>query len=290
MLQRLRRVRLSPLVAAVPSIAAMVVLLVIPLAAVMVESFLSETPFNVALPATLDNYRAVLGHGPNRILAFNSVVVGGAVATASVVIALPVVYWLRFCAGRWANPVLAVVLASMFASVLVRIYAWRTIFGSRGVVNTALWHAGFIDEPLGFLIFSRTAVSVAGLHLAAPYAVVILFASIRSVRHEHLEAAEMLGASGFAVWRRVVLPLMAVPIAAAWMFVFIVISSDFVTSEFLGGIEGQMIGSQVRRYLLVSGAFGKGAALSQLMILFYLVLFILLRAGLRRSWLDRVDW
>ena len=66
----------------------------------------------------------------------------------------------------------------MFASYLVRIYAWRTVLGSRGLINSALERIGLIDEPLGFLLYSRFAVDRGLVHIFLPYVVLVLYAGM----------------------------------------------------------------------------------------------------------------
>ena len=261
-----------------------------PMIIMVVYSFLTGELFQVGRPATISNYESALTLEVNRTMAFNSIFIGTIVATITVLVGLPVAYWLHFSAGRWATPVISLVVASMFAGYLVRIYAWRTVLGTNGVINSSLQSIGVADEPLGFLIFSRTAVTIAELHLMLPFAIVMLFAAIRPIRHDHLEAAEDLGSTPLTRWRRVILPLMAAPIASTWMFVFIVGSSDFVTPQFLGGLNGQLIGTQINRYFRESGDYGKGAALAVLMILFYAALYWLVQLVLRAMKLQRIDW
>ena len=130
----------------------------------------------------------------NRTLARNSIEIGLLSAIFSVALALPVAYWLRYATGRWRMVVLFLITASMFASYLVRIYAWRTMLGEHGVVNSALESLGIIDQPLGFLIFNRFAVTVALVHIFLPYAVLVLFAGFQPIRPGLLEAAQDLGA------------------------------------------------------------------------------------------------
>ncbi|MCY3650336.1 MAG: ABC transporter permease [Acidimicrobiaceae bacterium] len=284
-----RASRASLLVATPPALA-MLVFFVVPIAVVVVYSFLTGELFQIGRPATAVNYESALTLGVNRTMVWNSIVTGTITASVTVAVGLPVAYWLQFSAGRMATSVVSLVVASMFAGYLVRIYAWRTVLGSNGVVNASLERVGLIDEPVGFLIFSRTAVIIAELHLLLPFAIIILYAAIRPVRSELLEAAEDLGAGPAVRWRQVILPLMASPIASAWTFVFIISSADFVTPQFLGGLRGQLIGTQINRYFREAGDYGKGAALAILMILFYAALYALIRLGLRLARLNRVDW
>lgn len=283
-------IRLGPLAVAMPSALAMLVLFFGPLIIMISYGFLNGETFQVSGPATLDNYDSALTLGVNRTMALNSIVIGVITATVTVTIGLAIAYWLHFCAGRLATPVLSLVVASMFAGYLVRIYAWRTVLGTNGVVNSTLVDVGIIEDPLGFLIFSRFAVVIAELHLALPFAVVMLYAAIRPLRPELLEAAEVLGATASIRWRKVILPIMAAPIASTWMFLFILSSSDFVTPQFLGGIDGQLIGTQINRYFKNVGDYGKGTALATLMILFYAAVYGAIQFGLRRLKLNRIQW
>lgn len=268
----------------------MVVFFFVPVAVVFVYSFLHGEFYQVEGPATIDNYDNALSAPLHHTLAWNSFVIGFLISSLAVTIGLGVAYWLHFSAGRLATPVLSLVAASMFASYLVRIYAWRTVLGSNGIVNSTLERIGLIDEPLGFLIFNRLAVVLAGLHLTLPLAILILYAAIRPIRTDDMWAAEDLGATPLTRWRFVVVPLMAAPMANAWMFIFIISSSDFVTPQFLGGRSGQLIGVQVNRYFREAGDYGKGAALVVVMIAAYALIFAVLQGLLRLVRLHKVDW
>lgn len=279
-----------PLLLAGPSVATMVVFFLIPVVVVLFYSFLHGELWQVSGPATLGNYDNALSSPLHRTLAWNSIVIGLVVSSLAVVIGLAVAHWLHFSAGRLATPVLSLVVASMFASYLVRIYAWRSVLGSNGIVNTTLERVGLIDEPLGFLIFNRLAVVLAGLHITLPLAILILYAAIRPIRADDLWAAEDLGSNPVTRWRLVVVPLMAAPMVNVGMLIFIISSSDFVTPQFLGGTSGQLIGVQVNRYFRAAGDYGKGAALVVLMIAFYAVVYAVLQGILRLARVHKVDW
>ena len=83
----------------------------------------------------------------------------------------------------------------MFASYLVRIYAWRTILGANGIINQSLIATGIIDEPLGFLLYNWFSVTIALVHIFLPYVVLVLYAGFRPLAPALLEAAQDLGAN-----------------------------------------------------------------------------------------------
>ena len=285
---RARGLQLGPVLLTLPATAAMLVFFVAPIAIFVVYSFLTAELYDVARPFTLDAYSAALNSQLNRTLARNSIEIGLLSAIFSVALALPVAYWLRYATGRWRMVVLFLITASMFASYLVRIYAWRTMLGEHGVVNSALESLGIIDQPLGFLIFNRFAVTVALVHIFLPYAVLVLFAGFQPIRPGLLEAAQDLGAGAYLRWRRVILPLVAAPALSAFLFVFVLSASDYVTPQFVGGSSGVMLGVQVQANFTTVGNYPLGASTSLLMLAAFVTLYFAIRFGLRLARLDRV--
>jgi spermidine/putrescine transport system permease protein len=259
-----------------------------PLTVFAIYSFLSAGFFSADLPLTLSNYGEVFSSEVNRTLSRNSAVIGFFTAVSAVVIALPIAYWLRFSAGRLRMPVLFVIITTLFAGYLVRIYAWRTILGSDGLINRTLEGIGVIHEPLGFLIFNRFAVILALVHIVLPYTILVLYAGFSPVSVNLLEASQDLGANAMTRWRRVVLPLMAAPIASVAVFIFILAASDYVTPQFLGGNSGQMIGVPIQTEFTSTGNWPQGAATALAMLVAFLVLYMLVMLGLRLTRLDRV--
>jgi spermidine/putrescine transport system permease protein len=268
----------------------MLAFLVAPLVAFAVYSFLTAGLFSVSGPLTLENYREALTTDLHRPLARNAFVIGIATAVVSVALALPIAYWLRYAARRLRLVVLFLITASVLASYLVRIYAWRTILGENGMLNRGLEQLGLIDQPLGFLLFSRFAVVTALVHIFLPYVVLVLFAGLAPLSPALLESAQDLGANAFARWRRVVLPLIAAPAATSFIFVFVLAASDYVTPQFLGGANGAMLGVQIQANFTGVGNWPLGAALSFLMLAGFLVCYGLTMLGLRAFRLDRIRW
>jgi spermidine/putrescine transport system permease protein len=284
------RLRLGPLTLAAPAVLTLLVFFVAPLITFFVYSFLTAGLYRVSGPLTLESYEKVISSDINGTLAVNSFLTGILAASISVALALPIAYWLRYSAGRWQLLVLFLITASLFASYLVRIYAWRTILGENGLLNTGLRGLGLTDDPIGFLIFSRFAVTVALVHIFLPYVVLVLFAGFRPLAPSYLESAQDLGAGIVERWRRVILPLIAAPALTSFLFVFILAAADYVTPQFLGGTSGSMLGVQVSTSFKALGNFPLGAALSFLMLAAFVFCYALTMLGLRMARLDRIRW
>jgi len=284
----IRARRAAALLFAAPATLGLLVFFVAPLAAFAVYSFLTGSLYEVTGPLTLENYREVVGSDLNRQLARNSLVVGVLAAVASVLFALPIAYWLRYTTSRLKGLVLFLIVASFLASYLVRIYAWRTILGSEGVINSGLNALGIIDAPLTFLVFNRFAVTLALVHIYLPYVVLVLYAGLVPLKPSYLEAAQDLGAGRIERWRRVVLPLVAAPAASALLFVFVLSAGDYVTPQFLGGKNGVLLGVQVQVAFTGTGDYAAGAAISFALLAGFLVCYAVMALGLRLTGLSRV--
>jgi spermidine/putrescine transport system permease protein len=158
------------------------------------------------------------------------------------------------------------------------------------MLNRALEQVGIIDAPLGFLIFNRFAVVLALVHIFVPYVVLVLLAGFGPLTPALLEAAQDLGAGAVNRWRRVILPLIAAPAMTAFVFVFILSASDYVTPQFLGGTNGVMLGVQIRTQFTSLGDWPLGAAVSFLMLIGFVLVWALTALALRLLRLDRVRW
>jgi spermidine/putrescine transport system permease protein len=285
-----RSITIGPLVLTLPALLTMLVLFVTPLVVFAVYSVLTGALFTVSGPLTVDNYREALSSGLNRVLAKNSAVVGLLSAAITVAIGLPIAYWLRYAAGRWRTFVLFLITATLFASYLVRIYAWRSILGESGLLNSGLRRIGLIDHPLGFLLYNKFSVTVALVHIFLPYVVLVLYAGLAPLTPSLLESAQDLGANAPLRWRRVILPLVAAPAATAFLFVFVLSAGDYVTPQLIGGTNGVLLGVEVQAEFKAVGNFPLGAATSLLMLAAFVLCYGLTVLALRLTRLDRIRW
>ncbi len=283
-----RRVRFGPGALTLPAALGLLLFFAAPLGTFFVYSFLTNSLYEVSRPLTLEGYSDALSSQVNRTLGLNSLIVGLCSGAATVVIGLPIAYWLRFAAGRWQVLVLFLITATLFASYLVRIFAWQSILGGNGLLNSGLRRLGVIDEPLGFLLYNKFSVTVALVHIFLPYVVLVLYAGFRPVSPALVEAAQDLGANAFTRWRRVILPLVAAPAVTAFMLVFVLSAADYVTPQFVGGTDGALLGVRIQAALTGVGNWPLGAALSFLMLAAFLLCYLLTALALRLLRLDRI--
>jgi spermidine/putrescine transport system permease protein len=266
-------------VLAVPAVLALLVLFVIPLAVFTIYAFFEGAFYEVTSTFTLQNFSEALSSPAARDLTVNAVVMGLTTALACLLIGLPLAFLIRFRAGRLEYPLLFVVVLAMFASYLVRIYAWRTILGDDGVLNSALRSLSL--PTVGTVLYTKTAVVIALVHIFVPYVTLVAYASMRNLPSDLLDLASDLGAGAVSRWRRVVLPLVAPAAAAGFLYTFVLAASDYVTPQFLGGRDGNMVGLLIQQQFTQIGDYPLGAAMSLLMLALFLAFYAAIAFTLR---------
>lgn len=209
--------------------------------------------------------------------------IGVPVAVFSVAGGYAIAYYIVFGQGRSRNVLFILTVTALMASYLVRVYAWRTLLGSKGIVNGGLEVAGLIDEPLDFLLFSRTAVVLGEISLFMPLAALTFFAALSGIDPDLREAARDLGASRFQALRRVTLPLSGPAILATSALVFFLAAGDYLTPVFLGGPDAVTVGRLVADSFGTTVDYGKGAALSMLVLIGFVLIYLVLRFVMRRT-------
>ncbi len=194
-------------------------------------------------------------------------------------------YIVRFKAGRYGQLLLFAAIITLFGGYLMKIYAWKTILGNEGVLNTALEALGLIDAPLTFLFYNPGAVVVTLVHFLLPLAILPIYSSMRGITDIEMESARDLGASGWRALSDIVIPRCHTGIIAAFALCFLVSVGDYVTPAFVGGTIS-MIGSNIQ------DMFGRalnpplGAATSFIM-LFASFVIVLVVSTLIKAWRPR---
>ena len=256
--------------------------IVIPIGILFAYSFFTFTLLQAHPAFILDNYKEVFTESTYRTFAVNTALIAGPTTVLSVLGGYAVSYFIVFSAKRTRNVLLALVVVSLMASYLVRIYAWRTLLGENGIINSLLQSIGLTHGPLEFLIFSRLAAVVAEVQLYLPFAALVFYASLSGISADLREAARDLGAGGFERLRRVMLPLSGPAILAATAFTFFVSAADYITPVFVGGPHATTFGTVIADSLRVTGDYPLGAALSfvtvALFALVYLVVHLVMKA------------
>jgi len=272
-----RRQRLVVALLVGPAVLVVAGALLVPAANLFVQSFMESGGYGqVTYHFTLSNYTDALRDPVYRTVAWHSFGLGALSALICVVAGYPAAYYITFKLRRGRTLALFLVVVSLFTSYLVRLYAWDTILGSHGVINTALIHLGIVKEPLLFLLFSRTAVLIAWVNVFLPYSILMLTSSMQNIRPDLLENARDLGTGPLRTFTRVVLPLSMPGAVAAFTYTFILTSGDYITPALLGGTSSTSLANIVSDEFVALGNRPAGAAISFVMLTIFFLVYLLL--------------
>lgn len=136
--------------------------------------------------------------------------------------------------SKWRGLLIAIAIAPLLTSAVVRTYGWMVILGTNGLVNSTLADWGLIDTPLK-LTNNMTGVTIGLVEIFMPYAILAMISGFGRLSPQLEEAAGSLGASKFKVFTRVTLPLSLPGILTAFLLVFVLSISTFITPRLLGG-------------------------------------------------------
>ena len=198
------------------------------------------------------------------------------VTLIALLLGYPLAYWLSTLSERRANMLLILVLLPFWTSVLVRIAAWIVLLQNNGLVNRFLQFIGLTDAPLP-LLFNRTGVIIAMVHILLPFMILPLYSVMKSVPTNYLRAAISLGSPPLSAFFRVYLPQTYPGIAAGGLLVFITSIGYYVTPALLGGASDQMLSYYVAQYTNVEVNWGMACALGGVLLGATMILYALYR-------------
>lgn len=267
-----QRRRALGIMLATPSMSFMLAFFVLPCLLLLLFSFWTARSFVIEPTFNLDNYTRTLsaaGFWRTSLTGLNN---GLWTATLSVLLSFPAAYYIVYRSPN--NQAFYLILLSWFSSYLVRVYAWRTILGTNGLINNTLMQLGIIDTPLAFLLFSPFASVVTLVHIMFPFALLLLVSALRDVKPDYIEAARDLGASRGQVLFKVIIPMAYKGIVAAFMFTFILAAGDYITPQLLGGREGVTNGLLIANQFRSAGNWPLGAAMAFITLALFIGVYV----------------
>ncbi len=191
-------------------------------------------------------------------------------------LAYPLAWWLSTLPARKANVLMILVLVPFWTSILVRVAAWIVLLQREGLVNKSLLALSVLNEPAN-LLFNRTGVVIAMVHILLPFMILPLYSVMKSVPPTYLRAAVSLGSAPLAAFFRVYVPQTFPGIGAGALLVFILSIGYYVTPALLGGADDQMLSYYIAQYTNVDINWGMACALGAILLAATLVLYALYR-------------
>jgi putative spermidine/putrescine transport system permease protein len=224
------------------------------LAVLLLSAFWTVDGFTgeVVREFTTDNFRTLLAEEVYRTVALRSLGVAAAVTVLCALVALPMAFYMTKVAAPRTRPWLVIaILTPLWASYLVKAYAWRIL----------LANGGPLDRLLGGPGYGLTATVIVLTYLWLPYMILPLYAGLDRLPGSLLDAAADLGARSWRTAGSVVLPLLAPSLLAGSIFTFSLSLGDYITVQIVGG-KTQLIGTVVYANVGAAGNLPFAAAVA----------------------------
>ena len=198
------------------------------------NSFTAEVVYTF----TLDNFRQLFEQPVYGEVAWRTIRMAALVTVADALLAFPIAYYMaRVASPRTRGLLVVAVLVPLWASYLVKAYAWRTILSDNGVINWLL-------DPLGLSFdgYSTVGLWLVFTYLWLPFMILPIYAGLERIPTSLLEASADLGGRSLRTFLRVTLPLVFPAVVAGSIFTFSLtlgdyIAPDLITSEqFIGTV------------------------------------------------------
>ena len=185
---------------------------------------------------TFQNFHDVLTEPIYRTVLLRTILVAAAVTIIDLVLAFPIAFYMAKVARPGVARLMVVAcLMPLWASYLIKAYAWRLIVIDNGVLDSSIgWTPGF----------GLVAVVATLAYLWLPYMILPIYAGLDRLPDSHLEASEDLGAKPWRTMRSVVWPAVLPSIIAGSIFTFSLSLGDYISITIVGGAS-QMLGNLV---------------------------------------------
>jgi putative spermidine/putrescine transport system permease protein len=246
------------------------------LASLLISAFFTIDSFtgNVVQEFTLNNFIDMFSDPAYRNNVGRTIGIALSVTFICAVLAIPMAFYMaKISKPKTRKVLIALVLTPLWASYLVKIYAWRTMLEpNSGVIDWLLAPIG-IHSPG----FGGPAIIIGLSYLWLPYMILPLFAGLERLPNSLLDASGDLGAHNWYTFRHVILPQLFPSLVAGSMFTFSLSLGDYITAQIIGG-KLQMLGNVVYQNFSINLPFAATIATVPVTIM-AIYLYLVRRTG-----------
>jgi spermidine/putrescine transport system permease protein len=243
----------------------LLVFMLLPLLILLVFSLGTRSELGtVELGFNFENYLRFFC-GPYLISLWRSLSLAVSTTLVCLVLGFMCALWLVFAVpAKRQGLYLTLLVAPLWTSFLLRIYAWIVILRPTGLLSGMLKDIGIIEPPV--ILYTPAAVLLGMVYNYLPYMILPLYAALGKLDSRYLEASYDLGATPWRAFLQVTLPLSLRGIVAGVTMVFVPCLGDYVTPDLLGGAREMFIGNLIQNQFLLVRDWAFGSAVSTVLI------------------------
>jgi putative spermidine/putrescine transport system permease protein len=243
------------------------------LAVLLVSSFWTVNGFtgDVVHQFTLQNFKTLVTGDVYRAVTLRSLGVAASVTVICTVLAVPMAFYMaKGASPRSRHWLVIAILTPLWASYLVKAYAWRILLANGGPVD---WLLGGPGHGPGYGLF---AVILVLSYLWLPYMILPIYAGLERLPDSLLDASADLGARAGRTFRSVVLPILIPSVFAGSIFTFSLSLGDYITVQIVGG-KSQLIGNLVYANIGAANNLPFAAAIATVPVLIMVIYLVAVR-------------
>jgi len=264
-----------------PAVLWLLVFYVVALVILLLTSLWQQDVFtaDIVRKWTLSNYTKIFTGQDGLWLRVygRTVLLASIVTLIDIALAFPLAWFMaRVVSRKWQTLMFLAVVVPLWSSILVRIFAWRTILGGQGLLNEFLVDVGLLSHGSSAFLYNERAIAITWAYVWLPFMILPVFTALEKIPHSYLEASRDLGAGVFTTFRRVILPLALPGVVAGSIFVFSLTMGDFVAPQLVGG-GSQVLGGAIKDRFGVAADVPFGAALASLTLVTLVVFLTITR-------------
>lgn len=242
----------------------LVVFFVLPMLIVLSYSFLKKGVYGgVELELSLKTF-SVFTEPVFLSILWKTVYISAWITVLTVFFSVPVAYYIA--RSKYKQELLFLIIIPFWTNFLVRIYAWISVLGSNGFLNSILMKLHILEQPVKFL-YNPGAVILISVYTSLPFAILPLYAVVEKFDFSLLEAARDLGATNRQAFFKVFLPNIKAGIIAATLFTLIPSLGSYAVPKLVGGTNATMLGNIIAQHLTVTRNWPLASTISAALII-----------------------
>jgi len=228
-----------------PGVVWMTLFLVVPLGMMIYVSFWTQTTFAISSDLTLKSWQTFFASETYFGALIRTIRIWLTVLFLTILIGYPAALFIgQMVRNKTTQTILLIACVIPFwTSFLIRVLAWRPMLGKEGAINILLQKFGLIDAPIEVLLFTELAVTIGMVQIYVVFMVGPIAFMLARIDQSLIEAAQDLGASGWTIFRKIILPLSLPGVVVGAIFVSVMVLGEFATSSALSGRKVNLLGN-----------------------------------------------
>ncbi len=260
------RPRLLTAVLLLPASLWYVFLLLMPMAIVVIFSFGEKARNGGYVPGfSLDNYAKVAQDADPFFESLKLAFTGTAL---TLLIALPLAYFLATRAGRHKGLLILLLVIPFWTSFLIRTYSWLIVLGRE---NLGGFIGALIGDPDFRILGTPAAIMVGMVYGYLPLMIFPLYVTMERMDRSLVEASKDLGAGRWATFRQITWPIALPGVITGSILVFIPMIGEYVIPQILGYGRTFLVGNALVLDFLEARHWPLGSAKAVILIAIMMV-------------------